>query len=177
MYEFYYIISLLFIVVSLSIYLACEKSLVKCVVALNMISFLVSGVYLIMNAPDVAMTEAAVGAGLSTLIILKAINRVSSKYDEAPIGFFTLVLMLLMFVLVGYLTFEFPLFGSEYVPVHGELTQFFISNSYEQLPNVVSMILAGFRAYDTLGETLVVFIAAASVFSIIRNDSRKDPNL
>jgi energy-converting hydrogenase B subunit D len=45
------------------------------------VSLMVSFLFLRMNAPDVAMTEAAIGAGLSTVIFLIAIRR--TEEDEA----------------------------------------------------------------------------------------------
>lgn len=34
-------------------------------------------------------------------------------------------------------------------------------------PNIVTSVLASYRGYDTLGETLVVFVAAIAVLSLL----------
>lgn len=52
------------------------KSLLSAVITVGVVSLLSSVVYIVLAAPDVAMTEAAIGAGLSTVIFLYALKRV-----------------------------------------------------------------------------------------------------
>ncbi len=52
------------------------KSLVSAVISAGVISLLASILYLVLSAPDVAMTEAAIGSGLTTVVFLYAINRI-----------------------------------------------------------------------------------------------------
>ena len=47
---------------------------------MSMFSFLMALLYLVMNAPDVAITEAAVGSGISTVLMLAALSLL--KKDE-----------------------------------------------------------------------------------------------
>lgn len=55
------------------------KDLIAAVVAAGMLSLFASIIYLILAAPDVAMTEAAIGAGLSTVIFLYAVKKTQRK--------------------------------------------------------------------------------------------------
>ena len=55
------------------------KSLLGAVIAVGVVSLFVSILFLILGAPDVAMTEAAIGAGLSTVIFLFALSRTAGK--------------------------------------------------------------------------------------------------
>lgn len=57
----------------LAIYL---KNLVAAVIAAGVISLLASILYLVLSAPDVAMTEAAIGSGLTTIVFLFALNKI-----------------------------------------------------------------------------------------------------
>ena len=57
-----------------------SRNLVSAAVMVGVVSLMVSYLFLRMGAPDVAMTEAAIGAGLSTLIFLIAIRR--TEEDE-----------------------------------------------------------------------------------------------
>ena len=57
-----------------------SSNLVSAAVMVGVVSLMVSYLFLRMGAPDVAMTEAAIGAGLSTLIFLIAIRR--TEEDE-----------------------------------------------------------------------------------------------
>ena len=58
------------------------KDLVSSVIAVGVVSLFASILYLILQAPDVAMTEAAIGAGLSTLILLYALHKTTDKEEE-----------------------------------------------------------------------------------------------
>ncbi len=51
------------------------KDLIASVIAAGVLSLFASILYLILQAPDVAMTEAAIGAGLLTMIFLLAIKK------------------------------------------------------------------------------------------------------
>ena len=42
------------------------------------------------------------------------------------------------------------------------------------IPNIVTAVLAGYRGYDTLGETFVVFTAGVGVIALLRR-RRKEP--
>lgn len=52
-----------------------QRSLLSAVVMVGFISLMVAYLFLRMDAPDVAMTEAAIAAGLTTVIFLIAIRR------------------------------------------------------------------------------------------------------
>ena len=58
------------------------KDLISSVIAVGVVSLFASIIYLLLQAPDVAMTEAAIGAGLSTLIFLYALQKTKDAEDE-----------------------------------------------------------------------------------------------
>ena len=51
------------------------------VIAGGVVSLFASILFLLMSAPDVAMTEAAIGSGLSTLIFFYVLN-IIKKYND-----------------------------------------------------------------------------------------------
>jgi len=53
---------------------------------------------------------------------------------------------------------------------------YYIRHAYEDAhtPNMVTVILADYRAYDTLGETMVIFAAGLACFLILRRRSQGD---
>lgn len=51
------------------------KNLINAVIMLSVFSLVMSIVFYYLKAPDVAMAEAAVGAGVSTVIFVTAIHR------------------------------------------------------------------------------------------------------
>lgn len=63
----------------LAVYL---KNLTSAVIASGVISLMASVAYLVMAAPDVAMTEAAIGSGLTTVVFLYALSRMRHRKKE-----------------------------------------------------------------------------------------------
>ena len=55
------------------------RSIVAAIVSAGLVSLFASVIYVLLAAPDVAMTEAAIGAGLSTVIFLYAVRRTTGK--------------------------------------------------------------------------------------------------
>ena len=70
------IISLSVLILASAILAVQTKNLVVAVVAAGLVSLMASVGYLLLAAPDVAMTEAAIGSGLSTIIFFYVLNRV-----------------------------------------------------------------------------------------------------
>jgi len=59
-----------------------QKNLVSAVIASGVVSLIASIMYLILAAPDVAMTEAAIGSALTTVVFLYAINKIKKDKNE-----------------------------------------------------------------------------------------------
>ncbi len=57
------------------------NDLISSVLASSVVSLMASILFLILHAPDVAMTEAAIGAGLSTFVFLIAIRK-TERYEK-----------------------------------------------------------------------------------------------
>jgi uncharacterized MnhB-related membrane protein len=58
-------------------------NIVSAVVSAGLASLFASVVYVILAAPDVAMTEASIGSGLATMIFLYAVRNTRSNKGEA----------------------------------------------------------------------------------------------
>lgn len=59
-----------------------SKKILTCVIALGITGAFVALEFLVLQAPDVAIAEAAVGAVLSTVIFIIAVKKTSKKEDE-----------------------------------------------------------------------------------------------
>jgi energy-converting hydrogenase B subunit D len=72
------ILLILLAVISLAaaIYAVLAKKLLNAVIASGVISLLASIMFLLYAAPDVAMTEAAIGSGLTTVVFLYALKHI-----------------------------------------------------------------------------------------------------
>jgi len=69
-------IVLALLIVVLAVYAVHARKLTLAILAAGAVSLLASVMYLIMAAPDVAMTEAAIGSGLSTIIFFYVLNKI-----------------------------------------------------------------------------------------------------
>jgi multicomponent Na+:H+ antiporter subunit B len=147
------------------------RNLFAVVVLFGAYSFLMASVMLVLDAPDVALTEAAVGAGLSTVLMLSALYLTRTN-ERAPRN--TPLLPAVVSIGTGamliYGTWGLPGFGLSDTPLNTHVGMEFITRTYPEthVPNVVTAVLASYRGYDTLGEVLVVFIAAIGVLMLMR---------
>ena len=127
--------------------------------------------YVVMDAVDVAFTEASVGAGIATVLGIATLGIIGVSQERKPakssIGAFVLVLM--VGVALVQTTLEMPAFGDPQSPVQQHVGPRYIGQSGEEIgiPNIVTSVLASYRGYDTLGETVVVFTAAIGVLTLL----------
>lgn len=138
------------------------------IVMLSGIYSLVSAVwYVAVDAVDVAFTEAAVGAGMSTAVLLGAMLLTSRT--TKPTKSFNRLGPLLVVVATGvmliYATVDLPAFGDPNSPANSGVGMTYLQINWHDtaIPNVVTPVLASYRGFDTLGETTVVFAAGLAV--------------
>jgi len=65
-----------------AIYAVKANKLVNAIVASGVISLIASIVFLMIGAPDVAMTEASIGSGLTTVIFLYALKQIKADKED-----------------------------------------------------------------------------------------------
>lgn len=148
------------------------RDLLGAVILLGLYSLIAAGAFVVMDAVDVAFTEAAVGSGISTILLLGALS--FTKHEQKPRGhdsWLALVFVVVTGALLIYGTLDMPHYGSSDSPAqtHPELAVRFIEESGSEVgpPNIVTSVLASYRGYDTLGETMVVFAAGIAVLSLL----------
>jgi multicomponent Na+:H+ antiporter subunit B len=129
-----------------------------------------------LDAVDVAFTEAAVGAGISTVLMLgtMALTSRTTKPDARSPAIPLFVVFVTGAVLV-YGTLDMPSFGDPNAPAQLHVKPEYLERSVHEIdvPNVVTAILASYRGYDTLGETAVVFTAGIGVLLLISGLGRR----
>ena len=139
-------------------------------------SLLSALLFVTLDAPDVAFTEAAVGAGISTVLMLGTIaltareEKPSSRQSSIP-----LLVVIVTGALLVYGTLDMPNFGDANTPANTHLAAQYLEGTPHEIgvPNVVTAILASYRGYDTLGETVVVFTAGVGVLLLIGGLGRR----
>ena len=168
---------LFFFLVATAIAIIRLRDLFAAVMLSGLFSLLSAGLFMVMDAVDVAFTEAAVGAGISTVLMLAtlAITKRVEKGGRRPVEPLPLVLCLLIGGLLIYGTFDMPGYGDPRAPIHTYMAPRFIDKSKTEVgpPNIVTSVLASYRGYDTFGETTVVFTAAIGVLLLLGGRPRR----
>lgn len=151
------------------------RNLFAVVVLSGVYSFLMATLLIAMDAVDVGMTEAAVGAGVSTVLLLSALHL--TKVDEAPAkhsNVLPMIISLLTGAVLVYGTWDLPRYGEPDTAVHTYVGQDYLERSIPEttVPNVVTSVLASYRGWDTLGEATVIFTAGIGVLMLLRGRKR-----
>jgi multicomponent Na+:H+ antiporter subunit B len=161
---------LLTLLVITAVAIVRTENLFVAVMLMSIFSLLMAANFFILDAADVALTEAAVGAGITTVIFLSALALTGDR--EMPrVGGRTIELgtVGVLALLIIYATFDKPRLGDPNAPVHQHVAPWYLEKTpeYIDIPNVVTAILSSFRGYDTLGEVFVVFAACIGVLFIL----------
>jgi len=169
---------LLTMTAAVAVAMAVQRNLFAIVVLSGIYSFLMATVLVALDAVDVAMTEAAVGAGISMVLFLSALYL--SRGEEIKPPQRRRVLPLVVAAATGgaivYGSLGLPAFSDPEAPLHHHVAPRYIEQGPREtgVPNIVTAVLASYRGYDTLGETTVVFTAGVGVIALMRRLRRAD---
>ncbi len=139
-------------------------------------TLLSAGLFVVMDAPDVAFTEAAVGAGISTVLMLATLALIKRPqkplFAEAPQAhrpWLPLVVTVITGSALVYGTIDIPGFGAPEAPAQTHVARYYLDNALQEtgVPNVVTAVLASYRGFDTLGEVVVIYTAGVAVLLLI----------
>ena len=163
-------ISLLTLLAVTAIILLRLHNLLAAILLSGIYSLLSAGLFVSLDAVDVAFTEAAVGAGLTTVLLLGAVaitGRDQSVKRHSRILPIAVTVVTAAALIYG--TLDMPKFGDPEAPIHTHVAPRYIDMSSEEIgiPNIVTSVLASYRGYDTLGEVTVVFTAAIGVMLLL----------
>ena len=147
------------------------RSLWAAVMLMGIYSFLGASWMLLLDAPDVAFTEAAVGAGISTILALATLALTTTRAKQpvhSPV--LPLVVVGVTGAALAYGTLDMPMFGDANSPANSYPHPSYLERTEQdiQIPNVVTAVLGSYRGYDTLGETVVIFTAGIGVLLLLR---------
>ncbi|MDA1183796.1 MAG: DUF4040 domain-containing protein [Acidobacteria bacterium] len=167
---------LLTLLAATAVTIARMRSLLAAVMLTGIYSFLGAGWMLLLDAPDVAFTEAAVGAGVSTVLMLATLALTGS--DMKPRGhspWLPLAAVLVTGAALVYGTMDMPAFGDPNAPIQLYPSPSYVDKTEAEIgvPNVITAVLGSYRGYDTLGETTVIFTAGIAVLLLLRGRHRR----
>ncbi len=154
------------------------RNLFAVVILSGIYSFLMASVMIVLDAVDVGMTEASVGAGISTVLMLGTLYLTKTE-ESVPLHSTLLPLFVAVVTAAAliYGTLDLPPFGAADTPMHTHVAPHYLAKSIEEtlVPNVVTSVLASYRGYDTLGETTVIFAAGIGVLLLLKGRRNVKP--
>ncbi|WP_260843152.1 Na(+)/H(+) antiporter subunit B [Sedimenticola selenatireducens] len=166
-------ILLVFLVLSLAWLVMSSEDLFRAIVLFVAFGLLMALVWVRLEAPDIALAEAAIGAGLTGALMMAALDRLSSvkpiqkvaaSAQRKQLSLSSKVLPLIALVLIvlglGYALLSLPEIADGLTPNVKE------NMAQSGVKNPVTAVLLNFRGYDTLLEMVVLLLALLSVWSL-----------
>ena len=153
------------------------RNLFAVVMLSGIFSLSAATLYVVLDAVDVAFTEAAVGAGIATVLGIATLAVIRTEMEKVQKR--SVIGPLLVVIVTGaaliYGTLDMPHYGDPNAPIHHHVAPRYIEESGREVgvPNIVTSVLASYRGYDTLGEVFVIYTAAAGVLVLLGRGRRR----
>ncbi|MCM8766715.1 MAG: DUF4040 domain-containing protein [Candidatus Omnitrophica bacterium] len=155
------------------------KDLLSAIIAIVPVGYFSGIIFLLLGAPDIAITQMVVEV-LSLIILIRATIRRDLTTIEEERDFFGLITTF-AFIFVFFI---FAMEALRYLPPFGSpaftLNQNAPSNRYllnglkeTGAANIVNSVILDYRGYDTLGEATILFTSILGALAILRVYARK----
>ncbi|SFR67350.1 multicomponent Na+:H+ antiporter subunit B [Halogeometricum rufum] len=168
---------------------ALARTVLTAIVAFGAYSLGLAMVWVVLRAPDVGLTEAAVGAGVTTGLFLLVARRATPSRGSPVVGSSaspataverppesdSSTTDLRAAAVAGVVTAgllltvpALPAVGAADAPAFGPVTEFYLTDAADRgIDNAVTAVLVVYRGFDTFGEIAVVFTAAVAVLAVL----------
>lgn len=106
---------------------------------------------------------------------IRSVEKTERKFSEYSYDFFSVIFCLVLSaVLIATVSF-LPLFADENAPTVNEVYEHYVSQGREQTGavNTVAGMILDYRAFDTLGESFVLFTATCAVMLLLERTEKK----
>ncbi|MFH1678788.1 MAG: hydrogen gas-evolving membrane-bound hydrogenase subunit E [Candidatus Omnitrophota bacterium] len=150
------------------------KDLISSVVAVGAVGLGLSLAFLILKAPDLAITQLVVEILCLIILIRATIKKDLPLIRDGRWRFNTIstLIFIAVFLSLAYIALkDLPGFGQPLLRVAANYLKEGLSKT--GAANLVSSVILDFRAYDTLGEATVLFTAVIGVLAVMRRTGRK----
>ena len=144
---------------------------------------------MVLDAPDVAMTESALGASLTTIIFFNVLKKINTHSDQKNIlqendvnkkisniyNYSPIIICIMIFIILTFGFLEIADFGTK-TNLSNNVSDYYINNTKKEIgiDSFVAAILANYRGFDTLYETCLIFLAGISVTLILARSGNND---
>jgi len=150
------------------------KDLLSSVVAVSAAGLALSIIFLILKAPDVAITQLVVEI-LALIILIQATLKKDLPFSTTGRWFFNTVVTLSfvsVFLIISMKCLkDLPEFGYPIMRVASTYLKEGLAGT--GATNLVGSVMLDYRAFDTLGEATVLFTAVMGVLAVVRRVGRK----
>jgi multicomponent Na+:H+ antiporter subunit B len=176
MWMFY--VLLLFMIIACIIAVQTDN-LLSSIICVGAVGAIGSLMFLLLYAPDIAITQVVVEVLALVVMIRVTISRDVTVItgDRELFGAVTSIVIILVIFMAGIDVFRtLPAFG---VPVFSQFSnaasQTYITDCLSKTgaANIVTGIILDYRGYDTLGEATVLFASIIGATVILRKETRK----
>ena len=153
------------------------RDVLNAIVAFAAFSFGIAAAWVLLAAPDVALTEAAVGAGITTVFFLVTIAKTVRPGGDRLLERIEWRSVAVVAILVGALLStvgSLPAVGAaDSAVATSPVTEYYLGNAYAEtgVENAVTAVLAAYRGFDTFGEATVVISAGVAVLLVLRQEA------
>jgi len=150
------------------------KDLLSSVIAVGAVGFALCLAFLILKAPDLAITQLVVEILCLIILIRATIKRdlplvIEGRWVFNTVSTLVFVAVFLFFAWTALR--ELPLFGEPTMAVAKKYLE--EGTAKTGAVNLVTAVILDFRAYDTLGEATVLFTSVIGIMAILRRPGRK----
>ena len=160
-----------------AIYAIHARDLLSAVVAMGIVGFGLVICFLLLKAPDLAIVQIVVET-ITLVIMVSVVLDSTRKETEVKIDRRSIFQKLVTFLISAGLFYFFLLAIANLDPLGAHtlrMSEFYVNGAVEKTGavNLVSGVLFDFRAYDTLGEAVILYTAALGVLTLLRIKGKK----
>lgn len=150
------------------------RSLTSSVVSMGTAGLILSILFLLLGAPDIAIVQVFVE--IVALIVLLSTIRRETTADMSSSGLYGGITLIIFALFIGVFAIHYKEFTRPFgEPVITMGREYLLSAPVLlKTPNTVAATVLDFRGYDTLGEATVIFTAITGVLVLLRLKGRKD---
>ena len=161
----FYEFVLFFVVIGAAVLVLRGRTRLASVVALGVVGYLIAGFYVILRAPDLALTQIVVET-VTTVLFLLCLYFLPRWNEEKPEGFRRFDFVIALGVGLTVTSLALAASGNNLF----DSISWFYEQAYELAgaKNIVNAILVDFRGFDTMFEILVLCIGGLGVHTLIK---------
>ncbi|WP_417489529.1 DUF4040 domain-containing protein [Maricaulis sp.] len=147
------------------------RNLFAVVMLMGVYSLLCAAWFVSLDAVDVAFTEAAVGAGISTVLLLAAMLLTAREAEPSKPQrhWAAFAVVVTAGAALLYAVPDMPVYGDAESVANAYVGRDYLEQTPHDIavPNIVTAVLSSYRGFDTLGETVVIFTAGLGVILLL----------